>query len=165
MVIVFNVPDEDILDRALGRRQNPLTGKGIHLAVTTNLDASPEQLEKFDFANLSSVIDSNYDEPQIRSRLAFWETNSPAVLAYFKHRSEVRIIDAQQTFDGTVHDLERSLLWASGELLREVLAAEDAHRKENMILNASVAEVSDELGSAQEKSVRSASACVRRSWP
>ena len=127
----FELSDDAIIQRALGRRNNPLTSKTVHLSSTTTMGVDAATVENFDFNKLAPVTDPNYDEQQIQSRLSLYALHTKQLQEFYATRTAIRGVDASVPFEKTVESLTDILLWAADAQLREFAKLEEQHREQN----------------------------------
>ncbi|NPA17224.1 adenylate kinase [Persephonella sp.] len=84
-VILFDVPDEEVIKRLSGRRVDPKTGKVYHIIY----NPPPEGVE---------VIQRDDDrEEVIRKRLEVYHSQTAPLIEYYKKQNKLIVIDATRS--------------------------------------------------------------------
>ncbi len=86
-VILFDVPDEEVIKRLSGRRVDPKTGKVYHIIY----NPPPEGVE---------VIQRDDDKEEvIKKRLEVYHSQTAPLIEYYKKKNKLQLIDATRPPD------------------------------------------------------------------
>ncbi len=92
-VILFDVPDEEVIKRLSGRRVDPKTGKVYHIIY----NPPPEGIE---------VIQRDDDrEEVIKKRLEVYHSQTAPLIEYYKKQNKLQLIDATRPPDEVYKEL------------------------------------------------------------
>ena len=92
-VILFDVPDEEVIKRLSGRRIDPKTGKVYHIIY----NPPPAGVD---------VIQRDDDKEEvIKKRLEVYHTQTEPLIEYYKKQNKLRIIDATKPPDEVYKEL------------------------------------------------------------
>lgn len=95
--LLVNVPDEDLVERVVGRRNDPVTGEIYHLKFKPPPKEIMERLEQR----------SDDTEEMVRRRLDTYHNNVNAVVGYYKN--ELVEIDGAQDMDTVFASIQKAL--------------------------------------------------------
>ena len=96
-VILFDVPDEVVIERLSGRRIDPKTGKVYHIKY----NPPPEGVE---------VIQRDDDrEEVIKKRLEVYRKQTAPLIEYYKERGLLKVIDATKSPEEVYKELLKVL--------------------------------------------------------
>ncbi len=92
-VVLFEVPDEVVIERLSGRRIDPKTGKVYHVKY----NPPPEGVE---------VIQRDDDKPEvIKKRLEVYRKQTAPLIDYYKEKGNLLVVDATKSPDEVYEDL------------------------------------------------------------
>ncbi|NPA14871.1 MAG: adenylate kinase [Aquificae bacterium] len=92
-VVLFEVPDEVVIERLSGRRIDPKTGKVYHVKY----NPPPEGVE---------VIQREDDKPSvIKKRLEVYRKQTAPLIDYYKEKGNLLVVDATKSPDEVYEDL------------------------------------------------------------
>ena len=92
-VILFDVPDEEVIKRLSGRRVDPKTGKVYHIIY----NPPPEGVE---------VIQRDDDKEEvIKKRLEVYHSQTAPLIEYYKNQNKLLVIDATKSPDEVYKEL------------------------------------------------------------
>jgi adenylate kinase len=92
-VVLFEVPDEVVIERLSGRRIDPKTGKVYHVKY----NPPPEGVE---------VIQREDDKPEvIKKRLEVYRKQTAPLIDYYKEKGNLLVVDATKSPDEVYEDL------------------------------------------------------------
>ncbi|RTZ59311.1 MAG: adenylate kinase [Gammaproteobacteria bacterium] len=92
-VILFEVPDEIVIERLSGRRIDPQTGKVYHIKY----NPPPEGVE---------VIQRDDDrEEVIKKRLEVYRKQTQPLVDYYRQKGNLEVVDASQTPDEVYREI------------------------------------------------------------
>jgi adenylate kinase len=92
-VVLFEVPDEVVIERISGRRIDPKTGKVYHVKY----NPPPEGVE---------VIQREDDKPSvIKKRLEVYRKQTAPLIDYYKEKGNLLVVDATKSPDEVYEDL------------------------------------------------------------
>ncbi|SNZ11005.1 Adenylate kinase [Persephonella hydrogeniphila] len=92
-VILFDVPDEEVIKRLSGRRVDPKTGKVYHIIF----NPPPPEIE---------VIQRDDDKEEvIRKRLEVYHSQTAPLIEYYKKQNKLQVIDATRSPDEVYTEL------------------------------------------------------------
>ncbi len=92
-VILFDVPDEEVIKRLSGRRVDPKTGKVYHIIY----NPPPEGVE---------VIQRDDDKEEvIKKRLEVYHSQTAPLIEYYKKKNKLQLIDATRPPDEVYKEL------------------------------------------------------------
>jgi adenylate kinase len=92
-VVLFDVPDEVVIERLSGRRIDPKTGKVYHVKY----NPPPEGVE---------VIQREDDKPEvIKKRLEVYRKQTAPLIDYYKEKGNLLVVDATKSPDEVYEDL------------------------------------------------------------
>ena len=92
-VVLFEVPDEVVIERLSGRRIDPKTGKVYHVKY----NPPPEGVE---------VIQREDDKPEvIKKRLEVYRKQTAPLVDYYKEKGNLLVVDATKSPDEVYEDL------------------------------------------------------------
>jgi adenylate kinase len=95
--LLVNVPDEDLVERVVGRRNDPVTGEIYHLKFKPPPKEIMDRLEQR----------SDDTEEMVRRRLDTYHNNVNAVVGYYKN--ELVEIDGAQDMDTVFGSIQKAL--------------------------------------------------------
>ncbi|WP_029520166.1 adenylate kinase [Persephonella sp. IF05-L8] len=92
-VILFDVPDEEVIKRLSGRRVDPKTGKVYHIIY----NPPPPDVE---------VIQRDDDKEEvIKKRLEVYHSQTAPLIEYYKNQNKLLVIDATKSTDEVYKEL------------------------------------------------------------
>ncbi|WP_029523398.1 adenylate kinase [Persephonella sp. KM09-Lau-8] len=92
-VILFDVPDEEVIKRLSGRRVDPKTGKVYHIIY----NPPPPDVE---------VIQRDDDKEEvIKKRLEVYHSQTAPLIEYYKNQNKLLVIDATKSPDEVYKEL------------------------------------------------------------
>ncbi len=103
-VLLFEVPDEDIVRRISGRRVNPGSGRVYHV------DFDPPKVAGRDDVDGSELVQRDDDRPEtVRKRLAVYHEQTAPLIAYYEERGLLHPIDGTCAPAEVAEHVRRSL--------------------------------------------------------
>ncbi len=92
-VILFEIPDEEVIKRLSGRRIDPKTGKVYHI----EFNPPPEGIE---------VIQREDDKEEvIRKRLDVYHQQTAPLIEYYKNQNKLFVVDASKSPDEVYNEI------------------------------------------------------------
>ncbi|MCD6727058.1 MAG: adenylate kinase [Solirubrobacteraceae bacterium] len=103
-VLLFEVPDEDIVRRISGRRVNPGSGRVYHV------DFDPPKVAGRDDVDGSELVQRDDDRPEtVRKRLAVYHEQTAPLIAYYEELGLLHPIDGTCAPAEVAEHVRRSL--------------------------------------------------------
>lgn len=103
-VLLFEVPDEDIVRRISGRRVNPGSGRVYHV------DFDPPKVAGRDDVDGSELVQRDDDRPEtVRKRLAVYHEQTSPLIAYYEELGLLHPIDGTCAPAEVAEHVRRSL--------------------------------------------------------
>ncbi|KAH9806541.1 Adenylate kinase 5 [Citrus sinensis] len=118
--VVLDVPDEILIDRCVGRRLDPETGKIYHL---TNFPPETEEIK----ARLVTRPDDT--EEKVKSRLEIYKQNAKAILSTYSNITKK--IDGNRPKEMVFADIESLLSQAKREKMKKTTAVKPVHERKS----------------------------------
>lgn len=124
-VIVVDVSDADALQRALGRRADPLSQQTFHLQSQDARDGGLVSGETVGMRErLIRPEDPALDGEQMQSRLAAWQVGVDSLVDFYKHHCDnLHVVSGAGSPASTQTALREKLIWVSEAESRRAQAA------------------------------------------